>query len=457
MLATPTDPLLTSPQRAMRINDDMAVLQVLGSLSPSSSSSSSSSENDDDAAVAVVGVVGSSSSSSNNNNDADKDASNESTLAENSKGNEAEEEEEPPEPFFQLMNRGNYLRQLRMLAEADEMERSSLPEEDEMQGAYGAIGSCVGGVIVGGEEKKEECSHDVATNTTATAINNNKASCQAQEVQQISNKHRLLSYPTYLSHQRYHDDLKHVDMHYIDYGVIPSALLTGEAMEDNGGKLIVEQRKRLGKGGLCWDAAFVLGEHVIAVEEEWNAKSASKADEESNGDDGECFSKKTTVLELGAGTGLCGLMIAKATNSHVTITDLPELEGLMLDNVLRNFGSGGDAEAEVERDLDLPSLTTHDGKAKGTVTSRVLRWGVEEDYGGAPFDVIVGADIVASLNGPNTKIYISSKARLDKPHQEFDAEIDRLFESVKRVKEPKSRLKSPNVFLIVAEGKKRAV
>jgi len=454
----------------MRINDDMAVLQVLGSLSPRSSSSSSS-ENDD-AAVAVVGVVG--SSNNNDNNDADKDASNESTLAENSNGNEAEEEEEeeeePPEPFFQLMNRGNYLRQLRMLAEADEMERSSLPEEDEMQGSYGAIGSCVGGVVVGVEEKKEECSHDVATNTTATAINNNKASCQAQEVQQISNKHRLLSYPTYLSHQRYHDDLKHVDMHYIDYGVIPSALLTGDAMEDNGGKLIVEQRKRLGKGGLCWDAAFVLGEHVIAVEEEWNAKSASKADEESNGDDGECFSKKTTVLELGAGTGLCGLMIAKATNSHVTITDLPELEGLMLDNVLRNFGSGGDAEAEVERDLDLPSLTTHDGKAKGTVTSRVLRWGVEEDYGGAPFDVIVGADIVASLydpialaqtlhdlSGPNTKIYISSKARLDKPHQEFDAEIDRLFESVKRVKEPKSRLKSPNVFLIVAEGKKRAV
>jgi hypothetical protein len=32
-----------------------------------------------------------------------------------------------------------------------------------------------------------------------------------------------------------------------------------------------EQRKRLRKGGLCWEAAFVLGEHVARVESaEWN-------------------------------------------------------------------------------------------------------------------------------------------------------------------------------------------
>merc|ERR1712127_8660 len=87
-------------------------------------------------------------------------------------------------------------------------------------------------------------------------------------------------------------------------------------------------------------------------------------------------------------------MIAKATKSDVAITDLPELEGLMEDNVRRNFEGDDDAGECSE------GLTARDGKARGTVASHALRWGVDEDYPAAPYDVIVGADIVTSLYDP---------------------------------------------------------
>ena len=198
------------------------------------------------------------------------------------------------------------------------------------------------------------------------------------------------------------------------------------------------------------------------------------------------------MLELGAGTGLCGIMVAKATNSHVTITDLPELQDLMAENVRRNFGHDDVKEEEgnvddtndvaaVELSEEERKLITHlDGtKSKGTVKSRVLRWGNEEDYflqeddqqqkqgEQQAYDVIIGADIVASLYdpialaqtlhalcGPTTKIYISSKSRLDKPHEEFDTEMTRLFTKVVKKVCPCSRLKTPNVFIIEAEGKR---
>jgi len=337
---------------------------------------------------------------------------------------------------------------------------------------------------------------------------------------------KILNYNSYLAHQRYYDDLKHIDITYIDYNVITGSHETEE--EKSSRRVVIEQRKRLGKGGLCWDAAFILGEHIICHEREWNNNSNYNTNvvhcSNNNNTEGEEATTRrsrrtTTVLELGAGAGLCGIMVAKATCCHVTITDLPELEELMDDNVRRNFGpphhlhhhhmstvAGADANSstggaadisrtEEEKDVTLLSteerklLTYLDGaKAKGTVTSRVLRWGVEQDYfvdncneeeedyyyhqqhhhqQQQAYDVIIGADIVASLYdpvslahtlhalcGPTTKIYISSKSRLDEPHQIFDAEMSRLFDKVVKNFRPCSRLKNPNVFIIQAEGTK---
>lgn len=260
---------------------------------------------------------------------------------------------------------------------------------------------------------------------------------QEDQIHTLPNSKRLLNYNSYLAHQRYYDDLKHADIHYIDYGNILNS--KGE----NGGRLVIEQRKCLGKGGLCWDAAYCLAEFVIDREDDFE------------GEEG----RKPTIVDLGAGTGLCGLMLAKATISHVEITEVPELEELMADNVKRNFGDDKSSADDM--------TTGHDGKAKGTISSRVLRWGVEEDYEGAPYDVIVGADIVTSLYDPvalaqtlhalshsNTRIYISGKSRLDKPHETFNSEMNRLFSKVEKVTEVNSRLRSPGVFVICAEGKR---
>jgi hypothetical protein len=84
--------------------------------------------------------------------------------------------------------------------------------------------------------------------------------------------------------QRHHDDYKHVDYRYIDFGC---GGWGGSRGGDRAGApdrrpLIVRQDKSLGKGGLCWDAAYVLGEYLAKLPVA-NAR----------------------VVELGSGTGLC--------------------------------------------------------------------------------------------------------------------------------------------------------
>lgn len=344
-------------------------------------------------------------------------------LSSSEREEEEQQEDVSTNEFDQMMNRGAYLRQLRMLALADEEERR------HQATAASAARLCQS---VDCEEEKKEVDSIIEEELQ-------------DEIQTLPNNKRLLNYNSYLIHQRYYDDLKHADIHYIDYGNIYNS------QGENGGQLVVEQRKSLGKGGLCWDAAYCLAEFVINREEEWSAQTLEGEEK-----------RKPTIVDLGAGTGLCGLMLAKATNSHVEITEVPELEELMADNVKRNFFGEDDSSS-----ADDEMITGHDGKAKGTISSRVLRWGVEEDYVGAPYDVIVGADIVTSLYDPvalaqtlydlshtNTRIYISGKSRLDKPHEIFNTEMNRLFEKVEKVTEVNSRLRSPGVFVICAEGKR---
>ncbi|KAL9182982.1 hypothetical protein ACHAXT_004261 [Thalassiosira profunda] len=403
------DPLVGSPLRARNHDDDMAALQLMElpplELPPSVASATASVAAPSEDAAQISNAVDECAEDDKSGGDVDDDADGENANC----------------PFQQLMNRGQYLRQLRLLALADEQERL------QAQNCDARASSC--------EEKKEEDDLDSVLPEKQ----------MEDRVTVLANGDKVLDYSSYLAHQRYHDDLKHGDVRYMDFGAVSN--VNGEDC----GRLVVEQRKRLGKGGLVWDAGFVLGEHVIANEAEWN------------GMDGEA-SDPSRIVELGAGTGLTGLMIAKATRANVVVTDLPGLEGLMNDNVRRNFGGGDPSNSDLS-DEQSDLLNTHDNKSKGTVTARTLRWGVESDYHGAPYDVLVGADIVTSLydpvalaqtlhalSGPHTKIYLSGKARLDRPHAIFDVEMHRLFERVERIA-PKSRLRSPGVFIIAAEGK----
>ena len=120
------------------------------------------------------------------------------------------ESDDSGDPADHLMKRGEFLRKLREMELQDEAER--------------------------------QATHEVSQNDDG-----NDDECVV-----FSNGDRLLRYELFLEHQRYYDDLKHVDFKYMDFGCLGTDT-----------PLIVEQDKTLGKGGLCWDAAYILGEYVI--------------------------------------------------------------------------------------------------------------------------------------------------------------------------------------------------
>ena len=107
----------------------------------------------------------------------------------------------------------------------------------------------------------------------------------------------------------------------------------------NQNRLLVEQDKALGKGGLCWDAAFILGEYLIYnANNTWRKRTRTRT--------------ATKIIELGCGTGLCGMLLAKGIIAagcgsndssssslggavEVALTDLHEL--LRAKNCLREY------------------------------------------------------------------------------------------------------------------------
>lgn len=187
------------------------------------------------------------------------------------------------------------------------------------------------------------------------------------------------------------------------------------------------------------------------------------------------------MIELGTGTGLCGLMVAAAVPSaHVFLTDLPELQNLLQRNARRNFANVQSNFKQPDEDVAFSSLSQRDeealwqgrhgtlGNLTGTVTLGVLRWGDDKDMANyPPADVVFGADVVASLYDPvalaqtiyalcrdqNSMVFTSYKARLTGPHQLFNQELARLFEHVEHII-PNSRNKNPDVRIIRASGKR---
>jgi hypothetical protein len=391
-------------------------------------------------------------------------------------------------PLAKLMNRGEYYRQLRKLIQED--ERMRIKDHKSSSSSHFRCRCSGQGKgdddydVDSWEEKKDDDDDDCCNNchNNNNHDNNDYGDTIVGGGQDIihrnsNNTTTTLMYESYLKHQRYYDDLKHADINFINYGTkFASFLLTGDVHSSSkqriqGRKdLIIEQRKYLGKGGLCWDAAFILGEHVIHNVSEWRINNNTvEVVGEGN--------RTTRVVELGAGTGLCGLMIAAAAFDDVIveITDLLELQDLMCANIKRNFGGNscsnsddddGDDTKKEEEDGDDESSNTNKFNRTNNVSCRVLQWGVKSDYINAPYDVIIGADVVTSiydpialaqtfyaLSGPHTKIYISGKARLDRPHEIFEMEMKRLFVSVRKIDVPNSRLRSPNVFVLVVQGK----
>ena len=252
------------------------------------------------------------------------------------------------------------------------------------------------------------------------------------EQQQQDSESNTLRYQDYLDHQEgIYDDYKHVNYQYIDFGVVPSLDCENDiASSDNNSEtlpLVIEQDRTVGKGGFVWDAGVVLAESVLRMtnETQWLTRH-----------------RNTRIIELGAGTGVTSLMIAKAVpNATVHLTDLPVLQPLLSKNC-RSC---------------CPSQATHG----------VLEWGqrVSPDMEGS-YDVILGADVVAGiydasglaqtifdLSHSQTIVYLACRERLAGVIDRFVGHLEERFAKIER-READSSNKSPNVYILKVCGKR---
>eukprot|EP00934_Nitzschia_sp_Nitz4_P002854 Nitzschia sp. Nitz4//scaffold19_size178191//83162//83974//NITZ4_001977-RA/size178191-processed-gene-0.18-mRNA-1//1//CDS//3329540679//2844//frame0 len=101
-----------------------------------------------------------------------------------------------------MMQRGAFLRKLRMMEQQDEEERAQAGAEESPCGPHDST----------------------------------------------------LNYASFLQNQSFYDDYKHVNYRFIDFGMV------------NDRRLVVEQDRGLGKGGFVWDAAIVLAQHLMHQE-----------------------------------------------------------------------------------------------------------------------------------------------------------------------------------------------
>jgi len=240
-----------------------------------------------------------------------------------------------------------------------------------------------------------------------------------------------LIYKIFLQNQEgKHDDYKHVNYQYIDFGVIGTPHYSSDkTYTDSGRSLIVEQDRTVGKGGLIWDAGYILADSVLRME--------------GGGTKWLGVGNKTKIIELGAGTGITSLLIA-ATHPSTTVhlTDLPQLQPLLQKNSQRCCPKN--------------------------VTCGVLEWGKKpsgEDVT-PPYDIILGADVVASiydssglaktiydLSHESTVIYLAVKDRLTGIFDRFEWSMKELFTMVER-READSDNKNPDVFILRVSGKR---
>ncbi|XP_060608784.2 protein N-lysine methyltransferase METTL21D [Anolis sagrei] len=158
-------------------------------------------------------------------------------------------------------------------------------------------------------------------------------------------------------------------------GFFERALLWGPP--ESGLVLRVAQRSAGGTGCVVWDAALVLARFLAK-------KSPAQASLDL---------RRKAALELGAGTGLVGLMAA-CLGANVTVTDLEEVQDLLKMNIENN-----------------QHLFT------GSIQAKVLKWGEDVTDFLPPPDYILMADCIyyeeslepllktlKDLSGPDTCI-----------------------------------------------------
>jgi predicted nicotinamide N-methyase len=135
--------------------------------------------------------------------------------------------------------------------------------------------------------------------------------------------------------------------------------------------IILYQDKRKGIAHQLWPAATFLCDYIDQNTSSLLATCGYRASEDQH---------PLTIIELGAGIGLCGIFLAKLLSNRVKqvyLTDLPEAMSLLSQNISAN----------------IPL------EPQSHISSHVLRWGETEDYlspsadGSSP-PLIIAADCV---------------------------------------------------------------
>ncbi|XP_071942800.1 protein N-lysine methyltransferase METTL21A-like [Antedon mediterranea] len=150
--------------------------------------------------------------------------------------------------------------------------------------------------------------------------------------------------------------------------------------------LINQDWEKLGVAAVVWDTAIVLSEYL-----------------ERKVDAGELKLNAKRLLELGAGTGLAG-MVAALLGAKATLTDRSEVIGSLIKNVTINFKDD-----------------------QSNIVVKELEWGRNLDSFSETYDFIIGADIIyikesfavllktlTQLTHINTKVLLSCRIRYQK-------------------------------------------
>lgn len=128
-----------------------------------------------------------------------------------------------------------------------------------------------------------------------------------------------------------------------------------------------------GVAGVVWDAAIVLATYLQTLSNGDGSKSGLNNFEVGP------FLRSKNVLELGAGTGLVGI-VACLLGADVVITDTKDALNRTIENVEGNLGSS------------CKNLTVQE---RGSHKVEVLHWGQDlQKWKNTSWDIIVGADIV---------------------------------------------------------------
>jgi nicotinic acid mononucleotide adenylyltransferase len=109
------------------------------------------------------------------------------------------------------------------------------------------------------------------------------------------------------------------------------------------------------------------------------------------------------------------------------------------------------------------SSQQHNTSARGSACTAVLDWG-QAHYGDERFDLVIGADVVASLYDPyalartihslaNVAV-ISFKERLSSVHRDFEEHMASFYESINIIQPTGCRNRNPNVQIMIAKGRK---